>query len=363
MDDVKKDSSEGCLPGGCLPGGCLPGGGLPGGGLPESTTQRKVLTENDITFGKFKDLTLADMLKDRDYCGWLLEQDWFQRQYEYLYNRVKEYNPKKSFIKTVEGELTAENFLENYKYFNLYPLEELKIQLSEPYKVCYAFYLATIESLKNKIVTNKYANRFDIKAPTSWLMSFEKSSGLTRDMFKEFLAEHELPNIPYIVEDIKKMGGIEYKGAKSFLIAKEKSLAQEKYWEGILKERFGEDISVQYKLEKSFFDFIHLKTHTLYECKLGLKDFNLDQHNKYMLTEKLPYVSLIYLIGRDCIINIKAKTIYTTSPATYTAYIANIPVMKSPSQFDKLIQTFSIQEIGKVEDYFNTIHTITTVNC
>jgi hypothetical protein len=311
-----------------------------------------ILNENDITFGKYKDLTLTDMLKDREYCSWLLKQEWFQRQYEYLYNRVKEYNPKNFFIREVEGELTSENFLQNYKYFNLCPLEELKIQLSDPYKVCYAFYLSTIDSLKNKIITNKYANRFDIKAPTSWLMAFEKSSGLTRDLFKEFLATYELPNVPYIVEDIKKMGGIEYKGAKSFIIAKEKSLAQEKYWENILKAKFGEDISVQYKLEKFFFDFIHVKTHTLYECKLGLKDFNLEQHNKYMLTEKLPYASLIYLISRDCIINIKEKTIYTTNPEEYTTYITNVPIMKNPGEFDKLIQTFEVKSIATVEEYF-----------
>ncbi|MBZ5782277.1 hypothetical protein, partial [Klebsiella aerogenes] len=74
-------------------------------------------------------------------------------------------------------------------------------------------------------------NPFDIKAPSSWLKDFEKKTELNRDVFKEFLASYSLPNIPYIIEDIKKVGGIEYKGAKSFIIAKNNSLKQEEFWE------------------------------------------------------------------------------------------------------------------------------------
>jgi hypothetical protein len=323
--------------------------------MEEKYSTTRVLTENDITFGKYKDLTLTELLKDREYCGWLLKQDWFERQYEYLYNRVKMYVPIDFFVTPkalIWEELNKENFLEYYKYFNLYGLNELKIELSDAHKTCYSFYLSTIENLKDKIINNKYVNRFDIKAPTSWLMSFEKSTGISRDVFKEFLSAYDLPNVPYIVEDIKKMGGIEYKGAKSFIIAKEKSLAQEKFWEDILKKKFGEDISVQYKLDKFFFDFIHIKSHTLYECKLALKDFNLEQHNKYMMTEKLPYASLVYLIGRDCIINIKERVLYTTKGEEYSSYILNIPLMKNASKFDNLIHTFTIKEIQNVEDYF-----------
>jgi hypothetical protein len=315
----------------------------------------RILTENDITFGKYKDLTLTELLRDREYCSWLLKQEWFQRQYEYLYNRVKMYIPLDFFVTAKalpRDELTKENFLEYYKYFNLYPLSELKVTLTDTHKTCYTFYLSTIQDLKSRIVNNKYVNCFDIKAPTSWLMTFEKSTGISRDVFKEFLSQYELPNIPYIVEDIKKMGGIEYKGAKSFIIAKEKSLAQEKFWEEVLKGQFGEDVSVQYKLEKFFFDFIHIKTHTLYECKLGLKDFNLEQHNKYMLAEKLPYASLVYLISRNCIINIKRKTLYTTNPSEYLDYIDNIPSLKSPTPLDNLLPTFKIQRINTVTDYF-----------
>jgi len=327
--------------------------------MEEKNSETRILTENDITFGKYKDLTLTELLKDREYCSWLLKQEWFQRQYEYLYNRVKMYIPVDFFVKPkalIWEDLNKENFLEYYKYFNLYGLEELKISLSDTDKVCYNFYISMIENLKDKIVNNKYVNRFDIKAPISWLSKFEKNTGLSRDVFKEFLKANDLQNIPYIVEDIKKMGGIEYNGARSFLIAKEKSLSQEKYWEGILKDVFGEDISVQYKLEKFFFDFIHVKSHTLYECKLGLKDFNIDQHNKYMMTEKLPYASLVYLIGRDCIINIKNKTIYTTNVVEYSNYISKIDTNKKATQFDNLIKSFDIKDIVDVRDYFKEMN-------
>ena len=66
--------------------------------MEEKYSTTRVLTENDITFGKYKDLTLTELLKDREYCGWLLKQDWFERQYEYLYNRVKMYVPIDFFV-------------------------------------------------------------------------------------------------------------------------------------------------------------------------------------------------------------------------------------------------------------------------
>ena len=61
-----------------------------------------------------------------------------------------------------------------------------------------------------------------------------------------------------VKEDIKKEGGIEYKGAKSFLIAKKNSQNQENFWEQILKEKYGEDIGTQFKYENCIFDFINI---------------------------------------------------------------------------------------------------------
>ena len=310
------------------------------------------LTETDITFGKYKDLKLSNMLRDRKYCQWLLEQDWFVKQYEYLYNRVKAHSPKKFFVVKPAYQLksdTVQNFIDNYEYFHLCPLSELKIDLTDQEKICYSFYLETIENLKTKIMNNigEKANIFDIKAPSKWLILFEKKTTLSRDIFKEFLSAHELPNITSLVEDIKKMGGIEYKGAKSFLIAKEKSLKQEKYWEDILKTFYGQDIGVQFKYKKCIFDFINTKLSILYECKLGLKDFDKTQYNKYLAT--LGTYTLIYLIGNDCVIDLSAKTIFTTNTMHYKAYLLTVD---NPTDFEKIVQTFSYIEVKNITDYF-----------
>lgn len=314
----------------------------------------KKLTEDTITFGKYKDSHISKLLRDRKYCIWLLEQDWFQKQYEYLYNKVKTFSPKQYFIPENENEKTETNFIENYTYFNLTPLEKIKIDLNENEKTCYKFYLEIIEQLRSKIGKNE--NPFDIKAPTSWLKKFEEKTSLSRDIFKEFLSAYELPNIPYIVEDIKKMGGIQYNGAKSFIIAKNKSLKQEEFWEKYLKKFFNEDIGTQYKYKNCFFDFIHIKTNTLYECKLGIKDFNEEQHKKYLLT--LGNFSLVYLIANDCIIDLYEKKIFTTEPEKYQEYLA---VLKEPNKFEKLILQFPFVKILSIEDYFKNLTASLTV--
>lgn len=310
-----------------------------------------ILQEDTITFGKFKGLTIKELLKDRNYCKWFLQQEELAKKYEYIFNRIKQYKPRKFFIpkedydieKNIGNNITE--FLENYPYFHLYPIEEVKIELNDTDKKCYSFYLEMMVILKTKIIMTQ---SYNIKAPSSWLKLFETKYGMTRDIFKEFINSYDLPNIPYIVEDIKKMGGIEYKGAKSFLIAKQKSLEQEKYWENILKEKYGQDIGTQYKFNKCFFDFIHINTTTIYECKLGLKDFDEDQHNKYLIA--LEKFSIIYLIDRDCIVNIKNNIIYTTNVEKYRQYLLYIPIMKESSKFDKLIQNFKVEEIKNVKD-------------
>jgi len=310
-----------------------------------------VLNEDTITFGKYNTSTLSKMLRDRKYCMWLLEQKWFSEQYEYLYNRVKNHNPRNYFVLKPHYDLkigaSLQDFLEGYEYFHLCPLGELKLELDTTEKNCYSFYLEMIEGLKAQIENPKKDNPYDIKAPSSWLKKFEERYGIPRDVFKEFLVAYDLPNIPYIVEDIKKMGGIEYKGAKSFIIAKEKSLQQEKFWENILKTYYGEDIGTQYKFRNCFFDFICIKTNTLYECKLGMKDFNEDQHNKYMTT--LGYFSLVYLIGNDCIVDLRQQTIYTMDPDKYSGYFLSL---KEPNKFEDMVKNFLILEISSFKDYF-----------
>jgi len=304
------------------------------------------LAEDTITFGKYKDFPLSKVLRDPEYCKWLLQQDWFQKQYEYLYNRVKEYSPRTFFIKPGQPP-TKKNFLEEYEEFRLLPVEEVQVALTEPEKSCYKFYLSVIKSLRKKIIENRSENIFDIKAPKSWLISLEKETGISREVFKEFLRAYGLKNITTVVEEIKRMGGIEYKGARSYIIAKQNSLGQEQYWENILKKLYGEEISVQYKYRKCIFDFVHIKRNTLYECKLDLKDFSIEQYRKYTLT--VEDFILVYLIARDCIINMTDKIIYTTEPEKYITAIPEIEVEK----FCLFLSECSIEKLNKIEDYFS----------
>lgn len=307
------------------------------------------LTIDTITFGKYKGQTLDKMLKDRTYCNWILKEEWFEKNYEYLYNRVLQYNPRSFFLKNNKEEDGP--FIDNYTYFNLIPLEELKITLTETEKKCYKFYLDTIAELKKRILDRIESckdNSFDIKAPIKWLQNFETLYDLKREIFKEFINSYDLPNIPYIIEDIKKEGGIQYKGAKSFLIAKENSEKQEKYWENILKRKYGEDIGVQYKFEKCIFDFINISSNTLYECKINLKDYNELQHKKYLIT--LNKYKIIYLISNDCIINLEKKILYTTNPTYYIVYLCNIPLLAKSTKLDELILDFSVVEVDDLEN-------------
>lgn len=303
------------------------------------------LSQDTITFGKYKGLTLDKMLKDRGYCQWVQQQDWFPKQYEYLYNRVREYDPKPYFI-TLEDrkfnplETTITEFLEQYRYFHLTPVDDVKLSLTDDEKSCYSFYLELIEDIKQRIIDN-YS--FAIKAPVRWLKKFEKKTGLSRDVFKEFINAYELPNIPYIIEDIKKLAGIDYKGARSFLIAKENSVKQEQFWGKLLKEKYAEDIGEQFKFEKCIFDFIHINHNTIYECKIGLKDFDEDQYRKYMVT--LDKYDLVYLIAEDAVIDIVTKTIWTTNPPYYESYISAIPTLKNPSKFDNILQEFEVKKV------------------
>ena len=309
-----------------------------------------MLTTESITFGKYKGFTLEHVLKDRDYCKWLLGQDWFENSYEYLYNRLKEYNPKDYFLKGFDS--TGE-FLNDYEYFNLNRPDEVSLPLTEGEKICYSYYLGMIDDLRNKIydrMENEEENAYDIKAPTNWLKHFEKTCGIPRGEFKIFLSAYELPNIPYIVERIKEEGGLEYKGAKSFLIAKERSEEQEKWWEGVLKDRYGEELGAQFKYQNCIFDFLNISTNTIFECKLGLKDFCDEQYRKYKLS--LDKYRIIYLIGRDGVINMEKKEIYTTNKGYYDEYLVHIPLMKEPSYLDKLIEEFNVVEVEDVSGLF-----------
>jgi len=306
-----------------------------------------MLTQDTITFGKYKNKTLDYLLKDRGYCTWLAEQEWFRTNYEYLYNKVNSYDPKDYFLQTKIIQGTT--FIENYKYFNLTPIDELKLPLTESEKICYIYYLEIIDVIRESIYTrleNEEDNPYDIKTPQNWLQTFEKYKAIPRSEFKDFISSYELPNITTIIEEIKKEGGIEYKGAKSFIIAKQKSLDQEKWWENVLKHKMGEDIGSQFKYKNCIFDFVNIKENIIYECKLGLKDFLESQHNKYQAC--LDKYSIIYLISKDCIINMNTKIIKTTNKRVYIEYIANIGTLKKPSYLDLLLPEFIVTEVEKI---------------
>lgn len=302
------------------------------------------LNENLITFGKYKDQTLQHMLKDRSYCKWLLEQEWFGN-YEYIYNKVLTYNPIEYFIQKYEGESC--DFLDCYEYFNLTPSENLKIKLCDIEKECYEFYLKTVKNLRDKIILNKSENKYDIKAPQKWLQTFEKETSIDREEFKIFMSSYDLKNITSIVEDIKSQGGIEYKGAKSFLIAKKNSEIQEGFWGDILKRVFEGQISTQFKYENCIFDFINISKNTIYECKLSFKDFNDDQYNKYLKT--LNKFKIVYLIDNDCIVDITSKSIFTISREKYKQYQKKKHL--KPNFLDKMIIDFEIIEIDELIDF------------
>ena len=313
------------------------------------------LKSDSITFGKYKESNLQTVLKDRQYCKWLLKQEWFEKNYEYLYNKVLEYKPLTYFLKPITTLYGDEAFVETYKYFNQYSTHELNLpyKLTEKEEKCYEFYLKMTEILKNKIydrIEKGDENIYDIKAPCKWLLTFEKESGLTRRIFKDFINSYELPNIPYLVERIKHEGGIEYNGAKSFLIAKKRSEDQEKYWENILKEKYGEKLGIQYKFKKCIFDFIHIDMNTIFECKLGLKDFDLQQYIKYKIA--LEKYRIIYIIGYDAVIHMEKKHIYTTDTHKYNLYIGNIPLSKHASKFDIEIEKYDIMKVDDLSTLF-----------
>jgi hypothetical protein len=157
------------------------------------------------------------------------------------------------------------------------------------------------------------------------------------------LSSYDLPNLPYIIEDIKKEGNIEYKGAKSFTIAKNNSIKQEAFWEIVLKEKYGENISTQYKYQQCIFDFLNISTNTIYECKLNLKDFNEEQYKKYLIA--LKEYKIYYIIGYDCVINIDESKIYTTDKIKYKAHQIFIESNSKKSKLDEIIKDFEIVEV------------------
>lgn len=310
------------------------------------------IDKNLITFGKYNSKSIDDVLKDRSYCKWLLQQEFFKNNYEYLYNRVKEFDPKIFFFSPIELE---GSFIDTYKYFNLTPIDKLQISLTENELICYKYYLNMIYNFKQKIKDNieqSKPNPYDIKAPVNWLNNFEKETKLSRDEFKKFINCYELNNLPYIIKDIKEQAGISYHGADIYNIVKERSLKQEAFWEKILKEKYGEDIGSQYKYDNSVFDFINISKKILYECKLNLKDFNIKQYDKYVKATKGTY-EMIYLISDDCILNITKQVIYTKNVEKYKTEIVKLCSSNIAIEFVNTLLECMFIETESIVEIFN----------
>lgn len=59
---------------------------------------KKLKTENKITFGKYKGFSVKELtstLKGKDYCRWLLKQDWFCEKFTDLIEEMEKYGIKK----------------------------------------------------------------------------------------------------------------------------------------------------------------------------------------------------------------------------------------------------------------------------
>lgn len=313
------------------------------------------LNSETITFGKYKNKTLNEVLKDRSYCKWLIKQDWFENNYNYLYKKVLEYDPLSYFVANNSNKT---DFMSNFKFFNLKSSDNLEINITENEKICYDYYLIIINGLKEKTIESLETDKpYNIKAPCKWLQKFESEYNIPRTEFKRFLNSYELLNITSIIERIKKEGGIEYKGAQSFKIAKRRSLEQEKFWEDILKDVYNEDIGVQFLYEKCIFDFINIKLETIFECKLSLKDFDLNQYEKYKIT--LNKYKMVYLVGYDCIINMEKEIIYTTDYDKYNLYMSGLIGSslelgkkddKNLNDFTRIISKYKVEKIEELKE-------------
>ena len=93
----------------------------------------------------------------------------------------------------------------------------------------------------------------------------------------------------------------------------------------------------------------NISSNIIYECKIGLKDFNEEQYDKYLLT--LNKYKIVYLISNDCIINIENKKIYTTDDVKYLIYKLNIPSQSKSTKFDYLIIDYEIIYIENICDF------------
>lgn len=325
------------------------------------------VTQDTVHFGKYKGQPLSRVLRDRNYCAWLLKQEWMQEQYAYFYNRIREYRPLQYFLpsemceRVQRGTVCIDNvkdpvqFIDTYPYFHLYTPSKVQsqdgIDLTPAELYCYTAYRNCIQTLvvdkMYDAIENEEDNVYAIRAPSRWLMEFEKQYGIPRTDMKEFLCAHDLPNIPYIVRDVKRQGGITYDGSESYNIGKARSARQETFWENALKELYGEHICVQYQYKDCFFDMLNIASSTVFECKLAFKDFHSAQYAKYV--EYMDTFRIIYLFGNDTILDIHDKTVYTLSPEKVETFKQRKrPRGYKETELDRILSACSVVAVDSI---------------
>lgn len=314
-----------------------------------------VITPGLLTFGQYKGIIVEDVcFQDKQYCQWFVYKSDLPLRYPFIANFMKSFlesNPFKIKKERFEAGIEPEIFINRYCYFFLpelkeIPLSSLIIDFKDEEKVCYNFYKKVMNNFKNQII-ERVIEPFNVKLPKNWLKNFEDETKLSRDVLKEFLSRRNLPPITLILEEIKLLGGIEYKGNNGFKIATERSKTQEAFWEVLLKKYFKDEITIQHKFENCIFDFLNAKTKVLYECKLGLKDFNEKQYIKYKIALDNSF-KIVYLIGEDCIVHVHDKKIFTSNQIKYKIYFAT----KKKTKLDLIIENFEIIELKNIENYF-----------
>ena len=328
----------------------------------ENISLEEPLTKTTFPIGKYRGADLSVVLRDRNYCKWLLNSHSdFETKYEYLYNRISDYNPLPELITEVTS---TGRFVDEYRMFNLREIEDVTLELTPSDIACFKWYRSIITNLKTCILErleNDHPQPYAIKAPIALKKRFFNETGLDPSILDEMTKAYDLPNIiSSVMKDIKNEAGVNYCGGSAFKIAKARSEHQEAFWETMLKMMYGESVDVQYEgVDKCIFDFINIESRTVFECKLGLTEFNVEQFKKY--NSSLKQYNIVYIVGNndtdirsdhhnDYVIDMINKAIYVLESlkADLETYILNINNMKNPSYLDKMITKFEVIGVGEM---------------
>ena len=316
---------------------------------------------NHISFGKYKNKTLAHVLSDRNYCKWLLQQSWFIEDNEKLYTQILLYDPSTHFISKKimdESEFSCfDIFIEKYPYFNL-PVEPPNIELcpmTETDKIAYNCYRETIIALKQNCIALHLVDSdpFNISGRIKWINNFSEqiSLDILKTFVKQFIQKYDLLSFQDIIREIKSFGGINYKGGQSYLIAARHISKIRDYWREILKQKYGSDMLCNYKYQKHKFDFVNIIKKRVYQCKLDLMQINEDRICSYNLSLNNDF-EIIYLINKNYAINMTTRTILYDDLAVLPIFFHQSTVLSEPNnsiQIDNNSQIIADNSITPIE--------------